>query len=86
MKRIETIAAAHPRVGLVLSPDTASVGGQLSSIGFTPCDGTAGVDWVVTDRADAAIGLDVPVLRLTGKTSIFSLKQAVAALFAGRED
>lgn len=86
MKRIETIAAAHPRVGLVLSPDTASVGGQLSSIGFTPSEGTTGVDWVVTDRADAAIGLDVPVLRLTGKTSVFRLEQAVTALFAGRED
>ncbi len=86
MKRIQTIATAHPRVGLVLSPDAASVGGQLASIGFTPSDGTAGVDWVVTDRADAATGLDVPVLRLSGKTSIYNLKQAVAALFAGRED
>lgn len=84
MKRIQSIAAAHPRVGTVLSPDTASVRGQLASIGFTPTDGVAGADWVITDDTADVAGTDVPVLHLDGKISIYGLKQAVIALFCSQ--
>lgn len=81
MKRIESIAAARPRVGILLSPEAAALRGQLSSLGFTPCDNTeAGIDWLVTDGADLP-GAPVPVLRLTGKVSIYTLKQAILGLF-----
>lgn len=81
MKRIEFIAAAHPRVGTMLSPNAADVRGQLAAIGFTPSDGVTGVDWVITDDTADMAGTDVPVLHLDGKISIYGLKQAVIALF-----
>lgn len=86
MKRIESLAAAHPRVGAVLSPEADVLRGQLSSLGFTPCNvGDSGIDWLVTDgTADAPTGL--PVLRITGKVSVYGLQKAIIALFDGRKD
>lgn len=84
MKRLESIAAAHPRVGTLLSFEATNVRGQLASIGFFPCEGTDDVDWLITDGDTPDAG--VPVLHLNGKISIYGLKQAVIALFAGRED
>lgn len=95
MKRIEIIAAEHPHVGVVLSPQNASLSGQLRSIGFTCHDAANGeegaiYDWLLIDPgADAALiasvveraGAQVPVLRLDHNVSIFALKQAVIALF-----
>lgn len=86
MKRIESLAAAHPRVGALLSPEAEVVRGQLYSLGFTPVDGAeAGIDWLVTDGTGPAPA-DVPVLRITGKVSIYGLRQAIAGLFAGEKD
>lgn len=86
MKRIESLAAAHPRVGALLSPEAETVRGQLYSLGFTPVDGTQpGIDWLVTDgAAEAPAG--VPVLRIAGKVSIYGLRQAIVGLFDGKKD
>ena len=85
MKRIDALAAAHPRVGALLSPATETVRGQLYSLGFTPVDGAQpGIDWLVTDgAAEAPAG--VPVLRVTGKVSIYGLRQAIVGLFEGEK-
>lgn len=84
MKRIESIAAAHPRVGTLLSPEAAVLRGQLSSLGFTPCDADeSGLDWLVTDDA-AAQASALPVLQVTGKVSIYGLKQAILGLFSSQ--
>jgi hypothetical protein len=86
MKRIESLAAAHPRVGAVLSPEAAVLRGQLSSLGFTPCDaGEPGLDWLVTDGSTEAPA-GVPVLRVTGKVSIYGLRQAIISLFDSQKD
>lgn len=81
MKRLEDIAAAAPRVGVLLSPDAATVRGQLASIGFAPQDDIASADWIVTDSVDGPTGVKVPVLHIEGKVSIYNLKQAIIALF-----
>lgn len=86
MKRIEDIAAAYPRVGTLLSPEAESVRGQLTSIGFTPCDGgDSGLNWLITDGSADTPAADVPILRLNGNISIYGLKQAIIALLAPKD-
>lgn len=85
MNRIDSLAASHPRVGAILSPETESLRGQLASLGFTPCGGDdTGLDWLITDGA-AVAPAGLPVLHLSGKISIYNLKQAIIALFDGRK-
>ncbi|HTH16080.1 MAG TPA: hypothetical protein VL974_05450 [Magnetospirillum sp.] len=85
MKRIEDIAAAHPKVGVLLSPEAEVVRGQLASIGFVTQDADApGADWLITDGAVPAAAL--PVLRIERKVSIYALKLAIISLFAGRAE
>lgn len=86
MKRIETIAAAHPKVGVLLSPEAEVLRGQLASIGFVTQDAAApGADWLVTD-GDAPSAAALPVLRLERKVSIYALKQAIISFFAGQAE
>lgn len=83
MKKIESLAAAHPKVGTVLSPETETVRGQLYSLGFTLCDvGDKAADWLVTDDTTPT-PTGVPVLHITGKVSIYGLTQAIIRLFEG---
>lgn len=85
--QIKAIVAARPRVGTLLSPETAVLRGQLASLGFTPCDGAeAGIDWLATDGSAQAPETGVPVLRVEGKISIYNLRHAIVALFDGRKD
>ncbi|MCR6630823.1 MAG: hypothetical protein NVV74_12670 [Magnetospirillum sp.] len=84
MSTIETIAAAHPKVGVLLSPDAQALRGQLGAFGFSVCDASEpGIHWLVTDGDAPAAG--VPVLRLPTKISMFKLERAILALFAGRD-
>jgi hypothetical protein len=88
MSNIESIAATHPKVGVLLSPEAQSVRGQLGAIGFSPCDATdPDADWLVTDGERTAIGTtSVPVLCVASKMSVFRLEQAIVALFAGKSE
>lgn len=86
MTKIQSLAAAHPRVGALLSPDAAALRGQLSALGFTPVDAdSAGIDWVVTDGTSSTLPAGIPVLRIAGKVSVYGLEKAITALFEGEK-
>lgn len=86
MKRIETIAAEFPNVGVRLSDQAQALRGQLNSIGFTcqDVDNGEGLNWLVVDNQGHDLEAShpgLPVLHTSSKVSIYSLKQAILALF-----
>ena len=85
MKRIETIIARFPNVGLALSPKAETLPGQLASMGFVCQDEQApGINWLIADEAAEDVQArhpGMPVLRIGSKVSIYGLKQAIMALF-----
>ncbi|MBX9635022.1 MAG: hypothetical protein K2X44_08580 [Magnetospirillum sp.] len=86
MKRIETIAAEFPNVGVRLSDQAQALRGQLASIGFTcqDADKSDGLNWLVVDSQSRELEAShpgLPVLHTGSKVSIYGLKQAILALF-----
>jgi len=85
MKRIDTVVAQYPNVGLALSAKAETLPGQLSSIGFTCRDEQSPeLNWLIADEAvDEVIARHpgVPVLKVNSKVSIYGLKQAILDLF-----
>lgn len=86
MKRIETIAAEFPNVGVLLSDQAQALRGQLTSIGFTcqDADKVEGLNWLLVDNQGQELEArypGLPVLHTNSKVSIYNLKQAIVALF-----
>lgn len=86
MKKIETIAAEFPNVGVQLSEQAQTLRGQLYSIGFTCQDAASGkgLNWLLSDSASQDLEAShpgLPVLHISPKMSIYHLKQAIVALF-----
>lgn len=86
MKKIETIAAEFPNVGVQLSEAAQTLRGQLYSMGFTCRDAseTEGLNWLLSDGAGKDLEAShpgLPVLHTNSKMSIYGLKQAILALF-----